>query len=194
MIKKALLLPLLLLAFPVAAADLDYNYIQLGYAQVDFDNDFDIGFDLDGDAFGLEGSFEINDDWFISVEYSSIDLNFGIDLDQYSLGAGWHTSLTERADFFAILSYVNAEASAGGLGSVDEDGIGVEIGVRGLVGDKFELGGFLGYVDLGDAGDGATVGGHALYHFTDAVGVGATLEFDEDVTAYGIGVRIYFGR
>lgn len=194
MFKKALGLSLLLFAFPALAADLSYNFIQLGYQQLDLDEDLIPGVSIDGNGFGVSGSFEINDSWFIDVGYSKLDFDFDVELDQYAIGAGWHTGMSDNADFFATLSYVSAEASASGLGSVDEDGIGAKIGVRGMIGENFELGGSIAYVDLGDAGDGSTFGAHGVYNFSENFGAGFTVEIDEDVTAYGLGVRIYFGN
>ena len=194
MLRKILGITLVLFSVPAFAADLSYNYFQLGYQSVDLDDDFLSGFDTDGDGFALGGSFEINESWFIGVDYSSVDFDFGIDLDQYSIGAGWHTELTDNADFYAMVSYVSAEVSASGFGDADEDGIGAKIGMRGMIGEQFELGGSLSYVDLGDAGDGTAIGGHAIYNFTPNVGAGVTIELDDDVTAYGVGVRLYFGN
>ena len=100
--------------------------------------------------------------------------------------------MSNNSDFYALLQYVQAEASASGFGSVDEDGIGATIGIRGMVTDKVELGGSIGYVDLGDAGDGTSFGANALYNFTPNFAAGVFLEFEEDTTGYGAGIRFYW--
>jgi long-subunit fatty acid transport protein len=187
-------LTLLALAAPALAADFSYNYIEAGYQEIDIDDDLLGGFDVDGDGFGVGGSFEINDNWFIGASYSKADFDFGVDLTQLSLGAGYHVPLTNGSDFYGSLAFVRAEVSASGFGSVDDDGYAAEIGVRGMIGDRFELNGSLGYVDLGDGGDGTSFGAGVLYSFTDSVAAGLSLDVDEDITAYGIGIRIYFDK
>jgi hypothetical protein len=101
--------------------------------------------------------------------------------------------MSDRSDFFATLSYIRAEASVSGLGSADEDGYGATVGIRGLVSDNFELSGSIGYVDLGDAGDGTAFGAGALYSFTENFALGLNVSVDDDVTMYGVGARFYFG-
>lgn len=191
MFRKLLVTSLLLLAFPAFAGDISYNYVQIGYQKIDID-DPGIGFDVDGDGFGVAGSFEIGESWFIGAGYSQADFDFGIDLDELAVGVGWHTVMSNNSDFYALLQYVRAEASASGFPSVDEDGIGAQIGVRGMVTDNVEIGGSIGYVDLGDAGDGTSFGANVQYYFTESFAVGLLLGFDEDATSYGAGVRFYW--
>ena len=88
---------------------------------------------------------------------------------------------------------MRAEIEASGFGSEDEDGFGATIGMRGMVSDQVELFGTLSYVDLGDD-DGTAIGGGALYSFTDTFALGANVEFDDDVTIYGVSARLYFGK
>lgn len=194
MLRKTSILGLLLFAMPVFAADISYNYVEAGYQKIDIDDDLSGGFDTDGDGFGIAGSFELNENWFMNASYSDASFDFGIDLTQLSIGGGYHAPLTDSSDFFATLSWVRAEVSADGFGSADEDGYAAEIGVRGMIGERVELNGSIGYVDLGDGGDGTSFGAGVLYNFTDTVAAGFSLDLDEDVTAYGIGLRMYFGR
>lgn len=192
MFRKLLVTSLALLAFPAFANDISYNYVQLGYQKIDID-DPGIGFDVDGDGFGVAGSFELNDSWFVGIGYSQADFDFGIDLDELAAGVGWHTTMSNNSDFFALLQYVRAEASISGLpGSLDEDGFGFTIGVRGMVTENIEIGGSIGYIDLGDAGDGTSFGANVLYNFTENFAAGLFLDFEEDATGYGGGVRFYW--
>ena len=100
--------------------------------------------------------------------------------------------MSDNSDFYALLQYVQAEVSIDGFGSADEDGFGATIGLRGMVSDKVELGGSIGYVDLGDAGDGTAIGANMLYNFTQNFAAGLFVDFDEDTTAYGAGIRLYW--
>src|SRR3712207_8138301 len=52
-----------------------------------------------------------------------------------------YTTLFRSLDLIGRLSYVKAELDAPGPGNFDDDGYGLEAGLRGLVGERFELGG-----------------------------------------------------
>ena len=195
MFRKLLGLSMTLLALPAFAGDISYNYVELGYQKIDLDEELSPGISIDGDGFGIAGSFEIAESWFIGLSYAQADFDLGIDnidLDEMAVGAGWHTTMSNNSDFYALLQYVRAEATLTGFDSVDEDGIGFEIGVRGMVTDNIELAGSIAYVDLGDAGDGTSFGAKMLYEFTDNFAAGVFLDFDDDATGYGAGVRFYW--
>ncbi len=193
MYKKLLGIALIFAFTSAVADDLSYNFVELGYMKAELDDDL-AGFDVDGDGFGIRGSFEINEAFFVALNYSALGFDFGVDLDQLSAGVGYHGAMSNGTDFFAVLSYLRAEVSASGFGSADEDGFGATVGVRGMLTDKVELNGRIGYADLGDGADGTSFGAGALYSFTDAFALGFDIEIDEDVTLYGLGGRFYFGN
>jgi hypothetical protein len=193
MFRKILGITLFVFATPAFAGDLSYNFVDVGYQRVELDGD-GAGFSVDGDGFGISGSFEVGDSWFIGAGYGQTGFDYGIDLDQLSVGVGYHAGISDRADVFALLSYVRAEASLSGFGSESDDGIGVAVGIRGFVSDSIELAGTISYVDLGDGGDGTSVGGEALYYFTERFALGLNIEVEEDAMAYGLGARFYFGN
>ena len=198
MIRKLSALALLALAAPAMAGDLSYSFVQGGYQRIDFDDDF-IG-SVDGDGFGLGFSFEVGENFFVAGSYGTAELDadaffgFSVDFDQTAIGVGYHAPISDKTDFFGTVSWVKAEASISGFGSEDEDGYGLGLGMRSYLTDKFELNGSIGYVDLRDGSDGTSVGVGALYEFTPTFAVVFDVDFDEDVTTYGIGGRIYFGR
>jgi hypothetical protein len=194
MLRKSCGLTLLLFAAPTFAADISYNFIEAGYQEIDVDGGFVGGLDIDGDGYGVGGSFELNENWFIAASYSKANFDFGVDLDQLMLGTGYHVPISDNADFYGMFSFINAEASVDGGGSVDEDGYAATIGLRGMIGERFELNGSLAYVDLGNGGDTFAFGAGALYNFSDAFAAGVSIDIDEDVTAYGVGFRVYFDR
>ena len=193
MLKRLLGIVLMCFVTPAMAGGLSYNYVELGYQHAELDGDF-AGISVDGDGFGISGSFEVGESWFIAASYDTLGFDFDVDLDQLAVGGGFYMDLSDRADFYAALSYIQAEISAPGLGSADEDGYGVAVGVRGMVTDKVELNGSLSYSDLGDGADGTSFGAGALYSFTETFALGVALETDDDVTVYGIGARFYFGN
>ncbi len=192
MLRKSLGILLLVAAVPAVAGDLSYNYIEAGYQRIEIDDV--AGIDVDGDGFGIGGSFEIGDDWFVRAGYSTADFDFGIDLDQTVLGVGYHADISPNTDVFATVNYVRAEVSASGFGSVDDDGFGISVGVRGMLTEQVELTGSLGYVDLDDSGDSTTVAAAGFYNFTDMFSAGIAIEVDDDVTTFGILGRLYFGN
>ena len=193
MINRYLGIFTLILAAPAMAAELDYNFIEIGYQTVEID-DVLPGLDVDGDGFGIRGVVEVAEQWYIVAAYRSIDFDFGVDGDTLQLGGGYHVPISDRADLFADLSYLRAEASADGFASESDSGIGMRVGVRGMVSDRVELEGSLGYADFGGNNDGTTFSVGALYEFTPVVHGGVFFELEEDATALGVGARIYFGK
>lgn len=188
--NKLLGLILVVFAFPAVAADFSYNFAQVGYQKVDIDGASD-----DADGLALSGSFEVGENVFISAGYSQLDWDeFGFDteLDTLSVGVGYHVDISDTLDFYGALSAVRVDASVAGLGSTDESGFGASIGLRGMIGDSFELTGSIGYSDVGDFGDNTVFGAGMLYNVTDNFSVGFFVELDDDATGYGGGIRLYW--
>ena len=169
-----------------------YSYIQANYQETEYD--FGGGADADGDGFGVSGSFAIDESWFVFGGFASSELESVIDLDQYSVGGGWHSAINENTDWFATLSYINLEISAGNFGSASDSGFGASVGVRSNLKPNFELYGSLGYSDLGDGGDGTAVGAGFWYTVTGNLALGLGLAVSSDVTSYGAGLRLYFDK
>ena len=193
MIRKYLGICALIVAAPTMAAELDYNFIEFGYQTVEID-DVLPGLNVDGDGFAIRGVVEVAEQWYLVAAYQSIDFDFGVDGDTLQLGGGYHVAISDRADLFADLSYLRAEASADGFSSESDSGYGMRVGVRGMVADRVELEGSLGYADFGGNNDGTTFSVGALYEFTPVVHGGVFVDLEEDATALGIGARIYFGK
>lgn len=188
MIRSITAVILLALVAPAMADGPSYNYIEGSYLRVDIDDSIA---DVDGDGFGVAGSFEVGEVWHVFGSFDSAELDFDVDIDELVIGGGFHTPLNENVDVVAELAYVRLEASALGI-SIDDDGYGASLGLRGLAADRIELAGFIDYVELDDSGDDTSVRGEAWYKFTDNVAIGFRAEFDDDVTLYGIGARVYF--
>ncbi len=168
-----------------------YSYIQANYQEVEID----VGnFDIDGDGFGVAGSVAINDSWFVFASYSSFEFESVVDLNQWSLGGGWHAPISEKTDWFVTAAYIDAEVKAGGLGSISDSGFGASVGIRSMLNPNLELVGSVGYADLGDGADGISVTGGVWYTVTGNLALGLGLEAGEDQTSYGLGVRLYFDQ
>ncbi len=182
-----------LLAFSASAsAEFDYNYFGVGYERVNLD---DGTFDVDGDGFGVEGSFEVGESLFIFADYAMAEfeeLGITVDADTASVGVGWHTEISNTVDFVAGLSYEYIDVSALGIG-IDDNGFGLGVGMRYQATDKVEVNGGIDYVDYSDGGDDTSFGLGFLYSLTDGFDLGLNGEWGDDESAYGITGRLYFG-
>ena len=77
------------------------------------ETDFDVGpVDVDGDGLTLSGSFELNDDWHIYTSYGQADLDFGIDVDTWAIGAGYVYPLKEGIDLYGRVLYIDISSDA----------------------------------------------------------------------------------
>ena len=178
------------LAAPAIADSPSYNFVQANYQSVNLD--LGGGSDVDGDGFGLGGSFEVGDSMFVFASYATTGFDFDVDLNQLQVGLGYHAGLTDNTDFFATLAYVAAEVEVPG-DSADDSGYGAAIGVRSHVSDLIQLIGEVAYVDFGNGGETA-VGGSIWFNLTDSFALGLAASAADDVTTYGAGARFYFGK
>ena len=191
MYRYSVVLFALALTAPAMAEQPSYNYLQAGYQKVEIDLGGILG-DVDGDGYQLSGSFEIGDSAYFFAGYSSASFDFDIDADQIEAGIGYHHGMSSNTDFYANVAYVKAEVDVGGVGSADEDGYGVAIGIRSNVSDAVELEVSVSYVDLGDDNDSTAFDGGFWFNVTDTFALGLGFGGDDDVTTYGAGMRWYF--
>jgi hypothetical protein len=166
-----------------------YSYIHGLYQEVDVD--VGGGFDADGDGFAVAGSVAINDSWFLFVDYSSAEFDFSIDFDRVSAGAGWRSAVSDKTDWFVTASFVDAEISAGGFGSFSESGVGASIGVRSMLNPNLELAGAVRYSDPEEE---TAVRGELWYTVTGNLALGVAADFGDDLSSYGLGLRLYFDK
>ncbi|MCC7257157.1 MAG: outer membrane beta-barrel protein [Gammaproteobacteria bacterium] len=188
------------LAMPAAADGPNYNYGQLSYVDIEFDDIDGVG--LDGDGFDLAGSVAIADMVHVFASYTDGDIDvddFGYgdinaDYTELTAGIGLNYAVSETIDLVGRLGYVNAEVEISGF-DADETGYALGAGLRAMVTPQLELNGGITYTDLGgeiDSDTGLDVG--AVYSFTEMFAVAAGIGFSDDVTQYGLGLRVYFGR
>lgn len=165
----------------------DYSYVELAYDE----SDFEIGnAEIDGDGFTLSGSFEINDEWHAYASYGNADLDAGIDIDTWVLGAGYVFPLRQDIDLYGRVLYVNSEVDAPGFGDADEDGLGLQARIRVLVTDELEVEGGIQHFDVGDSDTSLQVS--ARYHFSRSFSAGIGLTFGGDTDGLGINARYSF--
>ncbi len=102
--QRLLILASFMLAGSYASAQgVSYNYAEFGYQRVSVDGG------PDGHGLAVSGSFAFNESWYGIAGYSSSDFNFGNDLDEIYIGAGYRFSMTKNSDFFADLAYVDVQ-------------------------------------------------------------------------------------
>jgi hypothetical protein len=168
------------------SAQFNYSYVELGYDETDFD----LGpVDVDGDDLTLAGSYEINDDWHVYASYGSADLDFGIDVDTWILGAGYVFPLKEDIDIYGRVLYIDTSVDAGPA-QVDDDGLGLQARIRARVTDEFELEGGLLYTDVSDTD--TSLQASARYHFSESFSAALGITFAGDTDGIGISARYSF--
>lgn len=190
MLRSTLILLFLALTASASAKEFDYNYLSLSYGIIEFDDT-----SFDGDGFGLGGSYAINEDFHVFAGYQAVGLDFGIDATSFGAGLGYHTSLTPVVDLVASVSYqyVDFDAPAPFSGG-DDNGFGLDLGLRFAASEELELNAGISYVDLSDSGDDTGFGVGGLYSFTDAFALGLSAAWSDDATSYALEGRFYFGR
>jgi hypothetical protein len=190
-ITSALAVAAVMLPLLAQADNLSYSYVEVAYVNTDLDD-----FDEEIDGFALRGSVEISEQAFMFAGYTDQSTTvFGEDLElrSYGLGLGYAWPVSDTADLYGKVGYVEAEAEFAGF-SVDDDGFSLGVGLRGRMAEQFELEGAVTYTDLSDSGDDTLLGVGARWYFTDVFALGVELETDDDATTYGVGVRFNFGQ
>src|SRR5690349_20587232 len=98
--KRALLGLALLAILPMSAqaADgptgLSYSYVEGTYQSTDWLSE-------NFDGFGIAGSVAFAENWYGSASYRKVSNgDFDVDLDESNVNVGWHTRLSDKADFF----------------------------------------------------------------------------------------------
>ncbi len=189
MLRSIAILVLLAATASASANEFDYDFFQLTYGNIEFDD-----VNVDGDGFGLAGSYAINPEFHVFAGYQAAGLDFGIDATSLNAGIGWHTSLSPVVDLVASVSYEYVELDAPGGADVDDNGLGLGVGLRFAASDELELNAGISYVDLSDSGDDTGFGIGGLYSFSEAFSLGLGAEWTDDTSSYTVAGRFYFGR
>lgn len=170
-----------------AADGLSYNLIEGGYVRGEIED-----FDLKGDGFTIGGSFAIGENMFGFASVNDIDYDGGISSNLFNAGLGFNWALSPDLDLVSGVSWERIQVKASGV-SVSDDGIGLNVGLRGRV-DRLELTGNVKYSDFGHDSNGFTVGASGRYYFTPAFAAGPDISHNSDGTNWGISFRYDFGK
>jgi Ax21 family sulfation-dependent quorum factor len=170
-------------ALPFAASandSLSYDYVEAGYVKTD------VGGDADG--WGIGGSWAVHPN--IHVFGSYVDQNAdnaqGLDITQWTLGAGYRHAISDNVDFVGRVAWNSADSKY----TADFNGASIEGGVRGAMGKVMEGWVMAGYGDM-DHGNGefyTRLGAQAK--FTDHFGVAADVKFISGDTQWFVGPRV----
>jgi hypothetical protein len=165
-----------------------YTYVEIGYDESDFD--LRGPGEVDGDGLTVSGSFEITDEWHAFASFGSANLDFGIDLDAWAIGAGYVFPLKEDVDLYGRVLYIDWDFNVPTPVRGDDDGLGLQFRIRGRVNNQVELEGGVQYMDVGDAD--LSLQAFARYHFSETFSAGVGLTFGGDVEGIGINARFSF--
>lgn len=179
----AVLAMAMLCASGAAVADQSsYRFIEVGYA----DADFDVPGLSREDGFWLGFSFDLTPRFYASGSYERYSFPFE-DLEIFKFMVGHRTALTGMTDLNLELGYNRIEA-----GSEDVDGLRGTVGFRSRFHRHFELQGYAGYVTDFSAGD-FLLGVQGNIPFNDRLA--ATVQFETyefDLNIRRIGLRLMF--
>jgi len=191
-IKIISIISLLLISTGVFARGITYDYVGAGYASY---TDSSLGFDLNGSAFMVGGSYSLAPKIAITASYVSdtYDRYLGYKLSGSTLSVGItaHTSISPSADIFGNFSVLNADAKVDYYGATvlsDSDtGNEVTVGLRTMASDQIELGLSGSRTDLfGDTNNSFSI--NASYYVNDKVVVGVGYSSSNNVDGYIVNV------
>lgn len=134
--KKNLLAALIATTFvaPTVLAEApSYSYVDINYI------DLDVGLSVDG--FGIAGSVELGENFFINGEYAGLegnvrvfDTNVGVDVDMTNIGFGYKSEFGESSSWFASYTLGDLDFS-----DLDVDANAIRVGLRSMTTESLEL-------------------------------------------------------
>ena len=173
----------------LAAAEFTYTNVEASFIDVEFDAGIGT---IDGDGYRFSGSYQMNANAFLHGKWEEMDFGFGLDGTEYAFGAGYRHGLSNTLDLVATASYVHAKVDVGGLGSYDDDGLGLGGGVRAQIAPSFQVEAMLRYVNLDDSGSDTGVDLLGRYYFNERYALTLSTSFDDDVDTLSLGFRAEF--
>ena len=180
---------------PVAEArELSYSYLEGGYARTNLD-----GFS-DPDGWLVGGSVALGSRFHLFGSYSQQDLRtdllldpqadpvrIDLDVDHWNIGFGYNHALGDRADLVLRLAYEKLDIEL-----FDSEAVSLEVGVRGLLGERFEGWAMAGYADAKHGSGDAYARLGAQYRFNRAWGLVADARISDGDSSVFFGPRFSF--
>jgi len=181
--KNSLLALGLLAALPFAASaaeNISYNYVEGDYLDV---KNSDLP---DADGWGVKGSYAFHPNFHAFAGYARKNTDsFGdkdFNLNDWRVGAGYNTEVTNTTDFVARVAYENADILHNGK---DFNGFSLEAGLANSFGEHFTAYVMAGYQDYTE-NDGLNPEGTfygrlgGLVSYNKNWGVAADIKMDAD--------------
>lgn len=180
--KRSFLALALIAAAPFAANAADgisYNHVQGGYVNIDRDAL------TDSQGTKIDASVAVHPNIHVFGSAAREDLDgTDLELDTWTLGAGWNKSITQNADVVTRLGYERRE-----LESLKQDGGFAEAGVRVAANEHLDAYALGGYQDRAQE-DGEFFGRvGANVKFNQNWGLNGDVKVSESDTQYFIGPR-----
>lgn len=182
MYKKIILTTVLSVsAHAQAERPITYDYFEVGLDYLNVDSG-------GADGFYLDASFELGESFYLGGFYDRDDLG-SLDLDQYGVFLGRHTTISDRTDFYSQINIGRWDIDIN-----DSNTYGLDLGTRTAFSEKFELKTILGYTHIDKASDGYfKLGLEGLFKLNDKSGITLGLEnLDFDDYGANIGYRFSF--
>ena len=185
----------LLAAGTAAAAEPQWNYGQIGWIQVDGQED-----NGEGDGFKIDGSIGFLENYHFQLSYEDGSLDGtpnDDDWDGYRTALGFHQAINSAGNtqFIANINYFDIDFDEdGGEGVYDgsASGYGLGFGLRSMISEKVELEGMINWTkgnydpDFGSSEDytdtSLVVGGR--YHWLPSISTGLTLTVNGGGNSY----------
>jgi hypothetical protein len=174
-----------------AESNFNYDYVEVGAVTLDTKI---LGVDVGGDTLGISGSFDLSESVNLLASHQSTDFNFGLEGTQSSVGVGYHDSTGRGMDLYLEIFYLEMELAFPDdeLQDVDETGNGINIGVRNLIGDRFEIDFVFSHVDIGLGTNQTGFGIAGRYYFHRTFALSVSYSSAEDTRGSGLGLRVGF--
>lgn len=168
-------------SYTLAKSDIDYNYVGIQY----FDQNLDDA-DCSQDGLSLNGSMELNSDFFVLGSYADGNGDRWCGSKTISAGVGYQTLFGADSSLYGALSFEDVSADH----YEDDDGLILAVGLRGFVKPNLE-----GKVEVAHhtAYDGNTViTGGGAYWFDPRFAVTGEVSLGSDVSGVAVGLRMDF--
>lgn len=171
-----------LLSFGAMAENPSFDNVEVGYTNFDLD-----GLDMDG--FELKGSKELSDNFYVKGEYLMVS-DSDIDVNHTKIGVGYMNHFSANSTFFSEIDYARTDIDTD-FDDSDDDGYGINLGVRSMLSKEFEVKAAVEYLDVGnDDTTSFVVGG--VYNFTKNIAAYADYSYESDLSIYAAGLRYNF--
>ena len=186
--RHVLLLTFVLTTNQSIASGLSYSYVEVGYLDTNLDVD---GVDIDGDGYAFVASSDITDNLAVFITYEEEDYQFDIEGKAAQFGINYHTPISATGDLVVSISAADVEISQPLLGTQDDTGNAIRIGLRNQNSKVAEVSIFISRIDVFDDTDTSFALDMGL-NATDAMQVVLGFSTSDNGSLLSIGLRAFY--